>query len=190
MSCALPRALEFAGMRWAIRADYRQVLTILQAFDDPELTDAEKAYVCLHNLYVDFGQIDPGDYGEAYRAAVEFIDCGAEGGGGARMMDWEQDAPLIFAAVNRVAGREVRADAFLHWWTFLGLFMEIRDSTFATVLMLRQKKARGKPLEPWERDFWQKNAGVCRLRPRLTEAEQAEKARLELVLGGGDYGED
>ena len=106
------------------------------------------------------------------------------------MMDWEQDAPLIFAAVNRVAGREVRADAFLHWWTFLGLFMEIRDSTFATVLMLRQKKARGKPLEPWERDFWQKNAGVCRLRPRLTGAEQAEKARLELVLGGGDYGED
>ena len=184
MSCALPRALEFAGRRWAIRADYRQVLTILEAFDDPELTDAEKAYVCLHNLYVDFGQIDPGDYGEAYRAAVEFIDCGAEGGGGARMMDWEQDAPIIFPAINHVAGYEVRSVEYLHWWTFIGMFMEIKDSTCATVFSLRQKKARGKKLEKYERDFWNSNKSICVLKRKETEDDKAEKARLEAILGG------
>ncbi len=179
----LPRALEADGRMWAIRADFREVLNILDAFDDPELTEAEKAYVCLHNLYVDFAEMAPGAYAEAYRAAVAFIDHGLGGQGGPRTVDWEQDAPLLFPAVNRAAGYEVRDAAFLHWWTFLGLFMEIRESVYATVLALRQKKARGEKLEPWERDFWQRNAGICRIRPRLSAAEEEEKERLERLLG-------
>ena len=184
MNCGLPKALEFGGRAWAIRADFRDVLNILDAFDDPELTDAQKAYVCLHNLYVDFAKMAPEDYAEAYRAAVAFIDHGIGGQeGGARTVDWEQDAPLLFPAVNRAAGYEVRDAAFLHWWTFLGLFMEIRDSVYATVLALRQKRSRGEKLEPWERDFWRRNAGICRLKPRLSEAEKEEKERLEALLG-------
>ena len=180
----LPKALTVAGREWAIRADFRDVLNILDAFDDPELTEVEKAYVCLHNLYVDFADLPPGDYAEAYRAAVAFIDHGLGGQeGGPRTVDWEQDAPLLFPAVNRAAGYEVRDATFLHWWTFLGLFMEIRESVYATVLALRQKRARGEKLEPWERDFWRRNAGICRLRPRLSAAEAEEKARLERLLG-------
>lgn len=180
----LPRALEVGGRRWAIRADFREVLNILDAFDDPELTEAEKAYVCLHNLYEAFAEMKPGLYAEAYRAAVAFIDHGLGGqGGGPRTVDWEQDAPLLFPAVNRAAGYEVRDATFLHWWTFLGLFMEIRESVYATVLALRQKRARGEKLEPWEKDFWKRNSAICRLRPRLSAAEAAEKERLERMLG-------
>ena len=183
---ALPTELEVAGRRRAIRADYREILNILAAFDDPDLTEAEKAYVCLRNLYADFAEMGQSEYPAAYRAAIDFIDHGASGqGGGARTVDWAQDAPLLFPAVNRAAGYEVRSVSFLHWWTFLGLFMEIRDSVYATVLALRQKKARGEKLEKWERDFWKRNAGICRLRPRLNDAEQAEKARLQALVGGG-----
>ena len=184
MTCGLDRALEVGGRSWAIRADFRDVLNILDAFDDPELTEAEKAYICLHNLYVDFAEMDRADYPEAFLAAVAFIDHGVAGReAGPRTVDWEQDAPLLFPAVNRAAGYEVRDAEFVHWWTFLGLFMEIRDSVYATVLALRQKRARGEKLEPWERDFWRRNAGICRLKPRLSQAEQAEKARLEALLG-------
>ncbi len=91
----LPRTLKVGGRMWAIRADFREVLNILDAFDDPELTEAEKAYVCLHNLYVDFAEMAPGAYAEAYRAAVAFIDHGLGGQGGPRTVDWEQDAPLL-----------------------------------------------------------------------------------------------
>ena len=49
----------------------------------------------------------------------------------------------------------------------------------ATVLALRQKKARGEKLEPWERDFWRRNAGICRIRPRLSAAEEEEKPEPE-----------
>lgn len=184
MAFDLPQTVEFGGREWAIRADFRDVLNILDAFDDPELTDAEKVYVCMHNLYVDFARMRQADYAEAYRAATAFIDHGIGGSeGGVRTVDWEQDAPLLFPAVNRAAGYEVRDAAFLHWWTFLGWFMEIRDSVYATVLSLRQKRARGEKLEPWERDFWRRNAGICRLRPRLSDAERAEKERLEKLLG-------
>ena len=179
---ALPRALELGGRSWAIRTDYREVLTILAAFEDLELEDGDRAYVCLHNLYEDFDGMPRELYQAAYDAAMAFIDRGGDGRPGPRTMDWTQDAPLIFPAVNRVAGFEVRAVEYLHWWTFLGYFMEIRDSTYATVLSLRQKKARGRRLEKHEKEFWQQNAEICRLKSRLTEAEVAEKARLEAIL--------
>lgn len=184
MDFRLPEALEVGGEKWAIRADFREILNILAAFEDPELTEAEKAYICLNNLYADFPEMRTADYPEAFRAAVAFIDHGATGAkGGTRTVDWEQDAPILFPAVNRVAGYEVRSAAFLHWWTFLGFFMEIRDSVYATVLALRQKRARGEKLEKWEQDFWRRNAGICRLKPRLSDAEKAEKERLEAALG-------
>jgi hypothetical protein len=62
--------------------------------------------------------------------------------------------------------------------------MEIRDSTAATVFALRQKKAKGKKLEKWEKDYWRDNAGICKLRARLTDEEQAERDAIEKLLGG------
>ena len=180
----LPRALEFGGRAWTIHTDYRDVLNILEAFEDPDLTDEEKAYVCLYCLYEDFETIPREDMARAYEAAIAFIDHGSGNDRpGPRTMDWRQDAPLIFPAVNRAAGFEVRAVEYMHWWTFVGLFMEIRDSVFSTVLGLRQKKNRGKKLEKYEKEFWQQNKGICELKRRLTEAEQAEEDRLRSVFG-------
>ena len=93
---------------------------------------------------------------------------------------------MIFPAVNRAAGFEVRAVEYMHWWTFLGYFMEIRDSTCATVLALRQKRygVHRKKLEPHEREFWEGNRGLCELKRRYSDAELAEQRRLEAALGG------
>ena len=179
----LPTALEVGGREWAVRTDFRDVLTVLVAFGDPDLEDGDKAFVCLHNLYEDFDQMPRGLYQEAYNAAVEFIDHGGDNKPGPRTMDWEQDAPLIFPAVNAAAGFEVRAVEYMHWWTFLGYFMEIKETTYATVLSLRQKKARGKKLEKYETEFWNQNTGICKLKPKYTEAEKAEIERLKGILG-------
>lgn len=185
MIADLPRSLEFGGRKWAIRTDFRDVLTILAALDDPNLTEQEKAFVVLHNLYRDFGKIRKEDAQAAFDAAIRFIDRDMPPGTpGPRTMDWTQDAPLIFPAVNAVAGCEVRAKKYLHWWTFCGYFMEIRDSTAATVFALRQKKAKGKKLEKWEKEYWRENAGICKLRARLTDEEQAERDAIEKLLGG------
>jgi hypothetical protein len=181
----LPTRLEFGGAEWKIRTDYRDILKILIAFDDPELEPVEKEYVCLCILYEDFEEIPKEDYAEAYKAALAFIDGGADGGdSGPRTMDWEQDARILFPAVNRVAGCEVRSLDYLHWYTFTGYFMEIRNSVYATVLNLRQKKAKGKKLEKHEKEFWNANKKLCVLQTKLTKEEKEEKARLLAMLGG------
>lgn len=184
MTFELPTSLDVAGQEYEIYTDYRDVLNIIAAFEDPNLEPAEKQYICLHNLFKNDEEIPQEHYAEAYKAAITFIDNGIEPDQGSpRTMDWEQDAPVLFPAINHVAGFEVRSVDYLHWWTFTGFFMEIKESVYATVLSIRSKKAKGKKLEKWEKDFWQANKKLCVLKEKLTEEEQAEKDRLNAILG-------
>lgn len=184
----LPESLSVSGVEYGIRTDFRDVLSILEAFNDPELENSERVYVCLFILFRDFDAIPPEQYEEAFKRALWFIDCGADPDQKTpktkpRTMDWEQDENILFPAVNRVAGREVRALPYLHWWTFYGYFMEIQEGVFSHALSLRQKKASGKKLEKWERDFWNANKDICELKTKLTAEEQAAKDRLNALLG-------
>ena len=183
----LPTRLKIGDEEYDIRSDYRDILNVLIAFDDPDLTAVEKQYVCLTNIYPDFDKMPSDLYEEAYKQAVWFIDLGreksAKAGADRRLVDWEQDASLIFSAVNKVAGREIRADRYLHWWTFMGYFLEMKDSVYAVILGIRGKRSKGKPLEKWEKEFWSANKGICQLRTKLTDEEKAEKERLKALLG-------
>ncbi len=180
----LPQSLEVGGREYSIRTDFRDILRIICAYEDPDLENREKVLVCLTVLYEDFNLMPPKDYEEAIKKATEFIDHGArKKESTARTMDWEQDADLIFPAVNAAAGREVREMDYLHWWTFLGFFMSIdRKSTYATVLQLRTKKAKGKKLEKSEREFWNSNQEICRIKKKLSQEEIAERERLNALL--------
>ena len=180
----LPTSLTVAGNEYRIRTDFRDVLNIIAAYGDPELENEEKVYVCLRVLYEDFEDIPQQDYEAAYKEAVKFIDCGmpSDGKSNVKTMDWEQDEAILFPAINKVAGHEVRSMDYLHWWTFMGYFMEINEGIFSQVLSIRHKKAKGKKLEKWERDFWQANKDICVLRQKLSEEEQAAKDRLNALL--------
>lgn len=179
----LPKSLEVGGEDWAIRTDYRVILSILLAFDDPELGDEEKVYVCLYNLYEDFDKMPPDVYKDAFEAAIKFIDHGAGSSKGVKNMDWEQDANILFPAINKVAGYEIRSVEYLHWWTFIGFFMEIGEGVFSTVLSIRSKKSSGKKLEKWEREWWAKNQDICKIRKKYTDEERVEQDALKALLG-------
>lgn len=182
----LPMSLEVGGKEWSIRTDFRDILVIMEACADPDLNDREKTEVMLAILYEDFKSI-PGElYQEAAERAAWFVDCGNEHTEEKRpkkLMDWEQDEKILFPAINKVAGREVRTAEYVHWWTFMGYFMEIEEGTFSTVLMIRQKKASGKPLSKWEQDFYRKNKSLCDLRTRYTKEEQSEIDYWNQLLG-------
>lgn len=55
------------------------------------------------------------DWQEACQKACEFIDCGIKNDGKSRprTMDWEQDAPIIIPAVNKVNNADVESKAIL-----------------------------------------------------------------------------
>ena len=182
----LPKTLTVAEKEYRIRTDFRDVLTIITAFNDSELEEPEKVFICLYILYEDFNQLRREDYEEAYKQAVWFIDCGEspKDGKSPRLMDWEQDERILFPAINSVAGYETRSCDYVHWWTFMGYFMEIHEGVFSQVLSLRQKKSKGKKLEKWEQEFWRSNKDLCVLQPKLTKEEKEERDRLSALLDG------
>ena len=181
----LPRSVTVADTEYRIDSDYRSILDILCAFNDPDLSDNEKVYICLYIFYPDFESIPGDSYEAAFKSALEFIDymTKSDNPNAPHTMDWEQDANLIFPAVNSVAGFEVRNVPYMHWWTFMGYFMEINNGVFSQVLSVRQKRAKGKKLEKWEQEFWSANKNICVLKTRLSADEQAKKDKLNAMLG-------
>lgn len=184
----LPRTVSVNGVEYDVRTDFRDILKIVTAFNDPELEDNEKVYICLFIFYEDFESIPRNDYEVAFKAAIQFIDHSADEDAedtkrAPRVMDWEQDEAIMFPAINKVAGFETRSADYVHWWTFMGYYMEISEGVFSNVLSMRLKKAKGKKLEKWEREFWNSNKGICALKTKLSEEEQAEKDRLNALLG-------
>lgn len=155
----------------------------MEAFNDNELEDSEKAYVCLYIMYEDPDSIPANDLQEALDKAKWFIDCGNQyddNDTSASVMNWEKDENILFPAINNVARCEVRSLEYLHWWTFIGYFMEIKEGVFATVTNLRRKIAERKPLEKYEKEFYKKNRKLCDLQYSDTDKEDEveEMARI------------
>lgn len=182
---SLPTALAVGGEDRPIRSDFRDVLYLLGIFADGGYEPDEKAAVCLRVLFVRWEDIPAAAHDEALRAAAGFIDGGfpaRERRNMPRTVDWVQDGPIIIPAVNKVLGREVRAIPYLHWWTFLGAYMEIGESLFSTVLALRQKRAKGRKLEKYEQEFYRDNRALVELRKKDTAEDRARRDALQKLF--------
>lgn len=181
----LPTSLIVKDKKRAIRCDYRTALIIFQALNDTVLNEYEKTVVLLECLYKDFKNIDKEDYKEALNQAVGFLNGGKENkdsNNKTKVLDWEQDEQLIFSAVNKVAGFEIRCRKNLHWWTFLGYFNEIGEGLFSTVMHIRNKKSKGKKLDKTEQEFYKNNKELIDLKKKYTIEEQKEIDRLNDLL--------
>lgn len=172
---SLPTSVEVDGTEYTIQSDYRAVLDILTALSDGDLDEQDKAEAALTIFYPEFSSMPASDYQEALNQCFRFIDHGQGAktqGKQPAVMSWEQDFDMIISPVNRIAGCEVRSLPYLHWWSFLSYYMEIGDCLFAQVVAIRDKKARGKPLDKQEREFYRRNREMVDLKTTYTEAEQ------------------
>ena len=177
----LPKTLSVDGREYAIRTDFRVALKIFEACNDSLLPPAAMARTVVNCLYKEI----PENALEAYTKAMWFLDGGdmpKSKQAPRRMMDWEQDEYLIFPALNKAAGYEVREAKYLHWWSFLGLFNEIGDGLYSQVMSIRSKLARGKPLEKWEREFFNSHRELIVLKEKLTPEEEAELREEQAFL--------
>ena len=178
---SLPTALSVGGREYAIRWDYRVALYLMGVLAGEELEPDEKAAVCLQVLYRDWRTIPAEHRQEALEKAAAFLDGALppqEGRKGPRLMDWERDGALIVPAVNRVLGRDVRLEEQMHWWTFLGAYMEIGESLFASVLAIRRKRAQGKKLDRQEQQFLRENRALVEPERRDDASARARREAL------------
>lgn len=117
--------------------------------NDPELDEQAKAVVMLQILFEDWQSIPSECWDEACQKASEFIDCGQLDDNPnhpkPRLMDWEQDGDMIVPAVNKVAGKEIRAVPYMHWWTFLATLWNLGNAYLIQLSGSGQKGKRRTP---------------------------------------------
>ena len=101
---------------------------------------------------------------------------------GPALLDWEQDAQDIVADVNKVAGQEIRALPYLHWWTFLSWFHGIGEGNLSTLVSIRDKLSRGRKLESFEQEYYRRNRDRIKLRRRYGPEELVEQERRRALL--------
>ena len=182
----LPTSLLVGDVEHPIRTDFRDILYVLSFFSDSDYEPDERGAICLRVMYPGWRDIPHEQYQQALEAAGAFIDGPLPPDRGRekrpRVMDWQQDAGLIIPAVNRVVGTEVRTLEYMHWWTFLGAYMEIGECLYSTVLSIRQKRAKGKKLEDYEQAFYKANRALVDLRKRETEADQQRRDELKKLF--------
>lgn len=194
MEYNLPKTVTVGGETLAIRTDFRVILTIMEAISDPDLSDQERALCLIELFYMEPSRIRNAK--EAVEACYSFIDMGESNGKKSpRVMDWKQDFKYIIAPVNRVLGQEARGIEYdydtntggLHWWTFMAAYMEIGgDCMFSQIVSIRDKQARGKKLEKYEKEWARRNSDLIAFRQKFSEDEN--QLAKEWMSGGKNNG--
>lgn len=194
---ALPEVLTVGGEDCPIRTDYRNVLDVFEAFQDPELEQWEKWIVAVYMIFEEFSCADDVfmavqegfDMEETQKQILWFISAGQLEKEVLEIptYNWTQDEQMIFSAVNKVAGRETRELEYLHWWTFLGYFNEVGEGLFRDIVRIRHKLNKGKKLDKDEKEFFSHNKELVLMKKQLTKEEQEQEdtynALLDEVLG-------
>lgn len=188
----LPEKIIIGAEEYEIRSDYHNVLSVFEAFQDPDMEEWEKWIAAIKLLikpfvYADdvFEAIENGfDTEEAAKKIMWFISAGKEMGDKKELpvYDWIQDEQMIFSAINEVAGKEVREVEYMHWWTLSGYFNEISDkSSIAFVMGIRHKMNKKKKLEKYEQEYVNNNKESVTLKRHETKEELEEKERQRKV---------
>ena len=118
-----------------------------------------------------------------------FFNCNQENVGAkaeGKVIDWDKDALMIISAVNKVAGKEIRAEKYLHWWTFLSYYMAIGECTLATVVNIRRKLMKNEKLEKYEQKFVKDSPELFNRRDNYTKDEKdfIDEIRANWSSGG------
>lgn len=178
----LPETAEIGGTVYNLNTDFRDIIEIMQYLDDPDRPEYLRWQIAMALFYE--GEIPKEHHLEAMEYLASFIAYSSvESKPGSRLLDWDQDAGVIIADVNKVAGIEVRELPHVHWWTFLSWFAAIGEGQLSTIVSIRDKLRKGKKLEKWEREYYRNNKSRIDLAKKYSADELAEQERLKKLLG-------
>lgn len=194
---SLPTEFEINGELFKIRerGDFRIVLSCFNIISNVDLSDQEKTLSCLIVFYENFDDIDDvfnckGTIEELVKQMFWFFGCGEDESekkkNKPRLIDWDKDRNLICSAINSVAGKDIRAEEYVHWWTFVSYYMAIGECSLSTVVSIRHKMATGKKLEKYEREFRNENPQYFNIDLRNPEDKAAEDYIRALWENGGE----
>ena len=181
----LPTSIEINGAEYNIRnrGDYRVIIDCFVALDDMEMSKTERIYSALIIFYEDLNDItDILSLGDDLIPMIEkmflFFNCNQPPMDTPiskyKLVDWDKDSLLICSAVNDVAHTEIRSAEYIHWWTFMGYYMAVKECSLTTVVGIRYKIASGKSLDKSERKFRMDNPQYFTFDVRSQEDREAD----------------
>ncbi|MCM1218946.1 MAG: bacteriophage Gp15 family protein [Lachnospiraceae bacterium] len=153
------------GMDYAIMTDFRYWLCFARTLKTAKLySEFDFVYEC--------GNV-PADRKAGFNELVKFYNPPQplprpDGSGGAKVVDFEQDADLIFAAFWERYGIDL-AEKDLHWHKFLALFRGLHDTKLNEVMGYRCYDERDKTDY---RKFMSRMKGAWALEEELSEGEK------------------
>lgn len=181
----LPTKVSIDGKDFQIRnnGDYRMILDVFSVLEDEELDQQERIISALIIFYEDFNELEDVLQDEHLETRVKQMYWFIRGGKDEdesnthhqKLIDWNEDSDIIISAINNVAGKEIRVPEYTHWWTFLAYYMAIGESTFATVIGIRNKMMCGKKLEKWEREYREHNPHYFHWNHKTIDEIEAEQ---------------
>lgn len=146
LTSSLPTKIKVNNHVYEINYDYRTIINIILAFEDDELTNDEKIYIMLKQLYKD--EVLEEDMEDAIVKGIKFIDCGNDYSTNKvsnRVYSFNKDANYIFTGINSTHHIDIDEKPNLHWWKFVSFFMDMSsECMFGELIYYRTRKAEGK----------------------------------------------
>lgn len=171
----LPVTVLICGREFSIRSDYRAVLDALAALNDTAMTEQERIAASIKIFYPNYERLP--DPAAAFSSAMTFVNLGKETPREQekkpQLVRWDKDVEILAPAIDKVLGFSCRRCEYLHWWEFIGAYYGIGDGLFAQVVNIRNKRAKGKPLEKFEDQFVRDHADLIGPAVTITEEEEA-----------------
>lgn len=190
----LPTSVFIEDEEYKIRdaGDFRVILDCFSALGDVELGETFRVLASLIIFYEDLDEdlvfhLDEEILLQLVKEMYKFFTCGQEeqiASAQPKLIDWDKDAQIIMSGVNSVAGKEVRAEKYVHWWTFMGYYMAIGESVLSTVVSIRNKILKGKKLEKWEEEFRRDNPKYFNWNSKTVEEQELDALVHELWNSG------
>lgn len=189
----LPTSVEIDGELFRIRdkGDFRMVLHCFKILNAEDLSHSEKIIACLQCFYEGLDELEDvltlsqETVEELSHEMFEFMSAGQEESKDpVKLIDWEQDELLITSAINKVAGKEIRSEKNIHWWTFVGYYIAIGECALSQIVGIRHKIAHGTKLEKGERKFVAENPQYFNIDYRSAEQKAEDEYYRKLWNGG------
>lgn len=191
----LPTSIEIEEQSFAIRndGDFRMVLDCFSILNNYELEIQERLigavaifYADIHDDISEISKLPSLE--KAVMKMYEFFNCRspevAQKRPDYKLIDWETDEILIASAINQVAGKEIRLEKYIHWWTFMGYYMAVGECSLSTVVSIRHKIATNQKLEKYEKKFRAENPQYFTVDVR-SKAQQEADAMVRSLWGSG-----
>lgn len=191
----LPKYVTVDDKQFGIRneGDFRVILDCFIALNDTDLPEQLRVLTCMIIFYSDFDSIeDLAEYDTSVLSQLVeqmylFFNCGEKSIGASKpykLVDWENDSQLIMSSINAVAHKEVRLEPYLHWWTFMGYYLNIGEGPFSNIISIREKIVKHKKLEDYEKEFKRDNPQYFNWDWRTEEQIREDQLMLEIWNSG------